>query len=165
VTDSGGNVTNIIIKNNILSNVNDSSPSANYYGALLYTHDYSNNKSADDMIAELDHNAYYRSSPSSPATLILWAKRGSYKNLSAFRQAQRKESTGIAIDAQAGNPFFVDEANGNYHLKASSPAKGKGAPLPKDVAGAIGVTSGIPVDIGALLWPGSTRIGPKMKNH
>jgi len=143
---------NNIVKNNILSNVSDTL-GGNY--ASLYAN--CSSSLGDVIISQLDHNAYYRTSSAPPQRgLIVWAGYGWYNNLGAFQKARSKELSGIAIDDQATNPFFMDEANGNYHLKANSPARGKGEPLPKDVADAIGVSSGAPVDIGALIWPGSS---------
>jgi len=141
-----------IIKNNILSNISDTLR-GDY--ASLYT-DCSNTP-GDVIVSQLDHNAYYRTSSAPPQQgLIVWAGHGRYNDLASFQKARSKELSGLAIDDQATNPFFIDEANGNYHLKANSPAKGKGEPLPKDVATAIGVSSGVPVDMGALIWPESS---------
>ena len=52
----------------------------------------------------------------------------------------------------ATNPFFVDEASGDYQLKPGSPAIGAGVPLPADIAAAIGVAAGVPVNLGVLTW-------------
>jgi parallel beta-helix repeat protein len=147
--------SNITVKNNILSNIKDSSPWANYYSASLYTN--CPNTSGDVIIPQLNHNAYYRTSSALPRGLIAWAGYGSYENLPAFQKARNKELNGIATDDQALNPFFLDEANGNYRLKADSPAKNKGEPLPNDVAAAIGTPAAVPVDIGALPRPGSSH--------
>jgi parallel beta-helix repeat protein len=144
--------SNTIAKNNILSNISDT-----LGGTYASLHTDCSNSRGDVIVSQLDHNAYYRTSSAPPQQgLIVWAGYGRYNNLAAFQKAQKKEVSGIAIDDQPTNPFFMDEANGNYHLKASSPAKAKGEPLPKDVATAIGISSGVPVDIGALIWPGST---------
>jgi len=151
--------SNNIVKNNILSNISDTL-GGNY--ASLYT-DCPNSR-GDVIVSQLDHNAYYRTSSAPPQQrLIAWAGYGSYNNLASFRQARNKELSGIGIDDQPTNPFFIDEANRNYRLKADSPAKGKGEPLPKDVAGAIGISSGVPVDIGALIWPGLSDAPPVQK--
>jgi hypothetical protein len=63
------------------------------------------------------------------------------------------ELHGLSIDDQASNPFFVDETGGDYHLRSDSPVKGLGQPLPLDVATALGVTAGVPVDMGAYPFP------------
>ncbi|CAA9392796.1 MAG: hypothetical protein AVDCRST_MAG93-9810, partial [uncultured Chloroflexia bacterium] len=50
------------------------------------------------------------------------------------------------------NPFFVDEASGDFRLKGGSVAIGAGVPLSQRIANAIGVTAGVPVNLGALHW-------------
>ncbi|KAI6233675.1 DUF1565 domain-containing protein [Aphelenchoides fujianensis] len=51
------------------------------------------------------------------------------------------------------NPFFVNEAAGNFNLKPASAARGAGTPLPADIAAALGVPTS-PVDMGAINWRG-----------
>ncbi len=140
-----------IIKNNILSNAGTGGTE------LYFVHDYSddNHSNGNLMVSSSDYNAFFRTSSSQPTNLIQW-DRGTNDlyatSLSAFQSAIGKDAKSISIDNQSTNPFFVDEAAGDYRLKTDSPAKGKGEALPASVAQAIGVTAGQPVDMGALKW-------------
>lgn len=143
------------IKNNILSNGN---------GQLLEVlHNSCGSvgppcNDTESMIEALDDNSYYRADTTQPSTLIRWKPVGNagpasgvaFASLSAFKGAaggfegQGEEYSGPV------NPFFRNEATGDYRLKTDSPAKGAGEPLPSDVADAIGVEANTPVDRGAL---------------
>jgi parallel beta-helix repeat protein len=139
-----------VISNNILSNGDGTSAS------LLYQKDYANQSTGDVMVSQLDYNAYYRTSAAIPSPLIGWEVAGTtvyYNTLATFQAARNRELHGLSIDNQATNPFFVNETGGDYHLLRNSPAKGQGQPLPTDVAAALGVTAGVPVDMGAYPLP------------
>jgi hypothetical protein len=87
---------------------------------------------------------------------VLWSlgsKDGNYSSINWVRSKINEEQHGISINNTSTNPFFVDEANGNYQLKLGSPAIKAGVALPSDIASAIGVTAGVPVNMGALKWP------------
>lgn len=149
---------NISIKNNILSTTGS-------VGEVAHTHDATDPDvtSASKMIPVMDFNAYYRASPAEPSRLIRWCRQNldalNPTSLDGFRSATGREAKGIEFSGLSSNPFFVDEASGNYSQKASSPALGTGEPLPADVASAVGVTSGATVDRGAIVWFGKTS-GP-----
>ncbi|MDQ3639999.1 MAG: right-handed parallel beta-helix repeat-containing protein [Actinomycetota bacterium] len=142
---------NVVIRNNIFS----TSGSA---GAVVHTNDSSTPDvtSAAEMIPSMDYNAYYRGSSASPSTLVRWCRKDlaalNFSTLNNFRSTTGRDTHGITYDDQA-NPYFVDEANGNYSLKAGSPAAGTGEALPADIAAAIGVSGGVAVNRGALRWP------------
>jgi hypothetical protein len=53
----------------------------------------------------------------------------------------------IVVDNTATNPFFVNEAGGDYNLLSTSPAQSAGAALPADIAAALAVPVS-PVDMG-----------------
>ena len=53
----------------------------------------------------------------------------------------------IVVENTATNPFFVNEAAGDYNLVAGSAAKATGVALPADIASALGVPAS-PVDMG-----------------
>jgi hypothetical protein len=53
----------------------------------------------------------------------------------------------IVVDNAATNPFFVNEAAGDYNLLSTSPAQSAGAALPTDIAAALAVPVS-PVDMG-----------------
>jgi hypothetical protein len=108
------------------------------------------------MIAASNYNAYYRTLSSKPRNVISWslgtpAQCGVlYTTLAAFQSATGYEANSLAIDNVATNPFFVDETNENFQLKSGSPAIGRGEALPPEVANALGLPSGVKVDLGAL---------------
>jgi len=137
---------NNVFKNNILSNANIS---------FLQAPNCGTKEPSALMIAAANYNAYYRKSSTQPQTAIQWSLGPDkcsigYGSVAAFKSATGYEAQSLVIDNVATNPFFVDEANGNYNLKQGSPAVGRGEPLPPDIASAIGVAPGEPVDMGAL---------------
>jgi len=149
-TTAPGIVRNNIVKNNILSGLG--TQLGGEYGMFM-TFDEGGILTSDQMISELDYDAYYRPNPSFPACVIVWGFDPCYATVSAFRTATSKELGGFGIDGGA-NPFFIDEGAGDYRLAQSSPAKGAGTPLPASIAADIGVQAGVAVDLGALEWPG-----------
>jgi parallel beta-helix repeat protein len=144
------NVRDIIIKNNILSNVSDPTQS------LFSVDDVQKRKTGEQMGVSANFNAYYRTNTLAPKTLVQWShwptKILMLKSLVEFRAATGRENNGLAIENVAVNPFFLDEANRDYRLKAGSVAIGAGAPLSQRIANAIGVPAGVPVNLGALKW-------------
>lgn len=149
---------NISVYNNIMSETNTIG------NALVTARDRSDNpfKPASSLFAGLDFNAYYRADPTFPPALVEFQETYStnanevppvrYPDLASFQAATGKEGNGISVDG-GPNPFFVDEAAGNYRLRAGSPAIGAGVPLPFDVAAALGLPAGQPVDLGAPFVP------------
>ena len=144
------NMSNVTIRNNILSN------GASNSSEMVLVIDYNSPpKSAKQMNVTMDYDAYYRTSSSKPSVLVHWSLGSSlaaYNNVNAFLSGAGQETHGFAIDNVAINPFFVNEAAGDYQLKPGSPAIGAGVPLPADVAAAIGVAAGVPVNLGVLTW-------------
>jgi parallel beta-helix repeat protein len=137
---------NNVFKNNILSNANIN---------FLEASNCETKEPSKLMIAAANHNAYYRKSSTQPQSIIQWSLGSDkcsvgYGSVAAFKSATGYEAQSLVIENVATNPFFVDEANGNYNLKQGSPAIGRGEPLPPDIASAIGVAPGEPVDMGAL---------------
>ena len=151
------NTNTVEVKNNILSNTSPES------AAFVMTQDNNNPDvlSAGDMIAKMNYNAYYRKQAATP-TQISWSLKGSanrdYSTVAAFKSATGYEANGLSVDNNATNPFFADEATTGFTLKSGSIAEKSGEPLPSDVATAIGVSSGVAVDRGALLWPGKQQV-------
>jgi parallel beta-helix repeat protein len=138
---------NNVFKNNILSNAS---------GSMLFeASNYAIKEPSSLMVAYTDYNGYYRTLSSTPASVIKWSLGGNnysvpYSSIAAFNSATGYEAHALAIDNVAVNPFFVDEANGDFHLKPGSAAIRHGDVLPPDVAAAIGLPSGVKVDLGAL---------------
>lgn len=136
-----------VVKNNILSNTNG--------GPFLEAANCDTREPSKQMIAAADSNAYYRTSSKAPRTIFKWASDSSncsvgYNSVVAFSSATNFEQRALSIDDVAINPFFVDQANGDYRLKPGSPAIKRGEALPADVASAIGVEPGVSVDLGML---------------
>jgi hypothetical protein len=106
----------------------------------------------------LDYNSYYRLEGSG-RSLINWVDTtltGNYKSLTEM-QAQHPglETHGQNLYTPATDPFFVNLAAGDYHVRSGSVAAGSGVALPADVAAAIGVTTAAGQNRGALIWPGN----------
>jgi parallel beta-helix repeat protein len=136
-----------VIKNNILSSARGT--------ALFEASDCITKKQSALMIDTADYNAYYRPSSSQSQSLIKWSLgKGKcsvgYTSIAAFDAATNFEANALAVDNLPTNPFFVDEGNEDYRLKLNSPAIGRSSPLPADIAKAIGLPPGTPLDLGAL---------------
>ena len=128
---------------------------------------------ANEMVTGIDHNAYYRALAQAnvPSTTVLWNwgpnKPGDSVNAEALADFTNNEHVTVAgreangLDLRGSreeNPLFVKEAadpaawkTSDFHPKPGGPAVGSGQPLPDDVAKAIGVEAGKPVDRGALV--------------
>ena len=97
---------------------------------------------------QVDYNAYYRSNGGSPRYVVNWCNSW-YSNMWAFHSGTGYEAHGIEYD-NGSDPYFVNAAGGNYHLRSGSPAYHRGLPLPTAAAHALGVTPGAAVSMGAL---------------
>ncbi|WKN32535.1 right-handed parallel beta-helix repeat-containing protein [Porifericola rhodea] len=139
---------NTVIKNNILSEAFvDDYPSALYH--------MKKKKCSDEAIKEQDNNAYYRSNPGSPSLAVRWKINDNSCNdeqrletIKEFREKLGYEQNGFGIQG-GSNPFFINAEKEDFRLTSTSLAIKSGAPLPEDVAKAIGWKSGVVVDIGA----------------
>ncbi|MDQ3529341.1 MAG: right-handed parallel beta-helix repeat-containing protein [Actinomycetota bacterium] len=140
------NVADVVVKNNLMSRSTE---------ALFTADDWDKRRSAEQMGVVTDYNGYYRPRTSSPAVLIRWSRWPTkvldFKSLSQFQSATTRGDHSREW-GNVSDPFFVDAANDDYRLRLTSAAKGIGSPLPSSVAGAIGVASGVKVDLGALRW-------------
>lgn len=146
-TDAGPDTLNVQFVNNILS------------GGTSMVSAWRTNTTAistgpNTFFSALDYNAYYRPS-ATPARLYDW-KDGStlsYASCSALSAAKGWEARCLDVTSGA-DPFFVDPAAKDYRIRSTSAAYNSGAPLPSDVAAAVGVTAGQAVSRGALNWVG-----------
>ncbi len=135
------NTARNVFANNILS-----APNGATSGALLYTEDLDKPKIVDasTMIAGMTADVYARSGPVRPRLLALWTRPASkplskYLTLSSFRAATGYEARAIEYVGYPTSPIFVDPQRGNYALRPGSALHKSGAPLPADIAAAIGV--------------------------
>jgi parallel beta-helix repeat protein len=108
--------------------------------------------------ANLDHDAYWRQDHLGVVRWFAdWANwpAGKFqpKTFTEFRQGSGQEAHGIGIDGGSTDPFVEQSAGGLYRLRSDSPARGKGAPAPADIAELLGVPAGVPLDMGALSSP------------
>lgn len=145
-------ITNDIeVNNNIFSN--------GIKLAFLQINDQRNERSGRELIEELDHNGYYRATATKPPAIARLGLVGggieTIKTVPELQSKTGKEPHGFGIDGSPVNPFFVDESGGDYRLKPDSAARGAAAPLPDDIAAAIGAPAEAR-DLGAITWPGST---------
>ncbi|KAH7709947.1 hypothetical protein AAVH_22778 [Aphelenchoides avenae] len=114
----------------------------------------------------MGYNGWYRSSTTAPTNLMKWCTTTSSASCVSYtNHAQFVSATGldvvapsIVVENVATNPFFVNEAAGDYNLLAASKARYAGVALPADIASVLGVAT-TPVDMGALVWRGKTA-GP-----
>lgn len=112
----------------------------------------------DLMVTAMDHDAYYRTNATIPQYVLGWQPPFvTSSNFSVFgsnlQTTTGREAGGQGSDGGT-NPYFVDEASNDYHLKGGSSAIGAGAALLSDIVTDLGISAG-PVDLGALAWPGS----------
>lgn len=140
---------NTVIKNNILSEAFLSD-----YPSSLYH--MKKEDCSDNAISAQDHNAYYRSTAGDPTLAVRWKIKNNscneeqrFETIQEFKNKLGFEKNGFGIQG-GSEPFFVDANSGNFNLKSSSMAIKAGAPLPSDVAQAMGWESGKVVDIGAF---------------
>ena len=73
-----------------------------------------------------------------------------YTSLAAFTKATGNDVHGIACDGAAAAKMLVNPPAGNFSLASGSPGVGAGVPLPSNVANALNVSPGVPVDLGLL---------------
>ena len=127
---------------------------------------------ANEMVAGIDHNAYYRApaQPDVPNTTVMWnwgpdrlKESVNAETLSEFTNNEHvkvsdREANGLDLrGTREENPLFVREAadptawkTSDFHPKPGGPAVASGRPLPENVAKALGKQAGVAVDRGAL---------------
>ncbi|PPS44237.1 hypothetical protein B1A85_09760 [Chroococcidiopsis sp. TS-821] len=135
---------NTVVKNNIFWNST---------GTMFFAPGCAVKEPSNLMVPITNNNAHYRTSASRPINFI-WGLNGnqcsqSFSSLASFRSATGLEANSLDI-VSTSDPFFVNAAADDFRLKSGSPALGRGEPLPADIASAIGVAAGSPVNLGAL---------------
>jgi hypothetical protein len=100
-----------------------------------------------------DHNAFYRRSSVTNEFFTVLADgsgRLHYKALAAVVANTDQEHNSFSADNVAVDPFVVDASSCQYGLPAGSVARGRGLPLPPNVATALGLPAGGSVNIGVV---------------
>ena len=118
---------------------------------------------AGAMLTTSDRNGYYRSNASAPPSLVEWWRgtaRTLYPVLPGYQTGTGRDLSSLGIDGAAVNPFFEDEAAGNFTLRTDSLARNRGVTLPADIADAIGVSATGSPNLGALVLPGGRLVSP-----
>ena len=109
---------------------------------------------AQQMLAGMDHNAYYRTSATAP--LVHWcptygAGCPTYTSVASFAAASGWPTAGSLDTVGPTNPYFVNPDDGRYEMVAGSPVVNGGAPLPAAIASPVGSPVS-PAAIGAVRW-------------
>ncbi|KAI6234823.1 DNRLRE domain-containing protein [Aphelenchoides fujianensis] len=101
----------------------------------------------------LDHNGYFQRNASGTRPFAWGNQTFVYHDGFVAASGFDKAPPSIDIRNQAAQPFFVNEAAGNFNLRANSVAVNAGAALPTRISRELNVKSS-PVNMGALQWPG-----------
>ncbi|MBK7862318.1 MAG: right-handed parallel beta-helix repeat-containing protein [Archangiaceae bacterium] len=148
-TDAGPDTVNVQLVNNLLS-ANQNMVQAWRTGTLPQS------TGPSTFFSVLDSNSYYRPN-GVPARLYEWRDSGTtvfYNSCAALSAARGWERRCQDLTSGA-EPFFQDATKNDYRVRASSLAYLSGAPLPSDVAAAMGLSAGQVVSRGALRWLGN----------
>ena len=150
--DNGPNTAGIEIVNNVLAGPDDRT------GARLVI--LTNGKdtssiqtTADKYLTAFDYNAYYRLSTSQ--NLYFYIATDGYKYVTDMQNLSGGKFEMNSFSVEANSPF-LDRAGQDFRLKTDAlAATKKGAPLPADVATAIGLPTGT-VPVRGAIYPVST---------
>ncbi len=109
------------------------------------------NTGAEAFFASIDHNVLFQASDKNP-TFVQWTtlsgKTTAFKSRAALTEATGFDGSGVWV---SGVDPFVNRAGRDYRLKSAYVGLLKPAPLPADVAAALGVRAGTTVLAGAAL--------------
>jgi len=109
------------------------------------------NTVTSQYFSQFDSNAYHHSGQN----IYNWLDPSTgtyYRSSASFFGAIGWDRTGIDFNSSV-DPFFVDAVGGDYRVRSNSPARNAGRTLPADVAAALGLGAGAPIDRGAIVWP------------
>jgi hypothetical protein len=139
-------VHDVVVRNNLLAGA---TPDA---VTMINVDDALKRRSAAAMGVSADYDGYYRQNKATPDWVAGWSNWPSghqvFTTVSAFSTATGQERRSIAIDS-AVDPLFIDSNANDFRLRSSAPALDKGAPLPANVAAALGQPTGTVLDLGA----------------
>lgn len=142
----GGPPYNNVFENNIFAyELNGAGSNAGFINIFN-----SGSGSASSFGIIFNYNGYYN--PGS--TVLAYWTPSTYNNLSAFQSGAGQESNGLSLSSAP----FVNMSSGNYNLVSGSPAINAGTPLSSTIASLIGVSAGVPVNMGALTFGSSGSV-------
>jgi len=141
--------TDVTFTNNLIADTSSGSQ------PHIVVRDYGSNplRSADDMRVVSDYNAYQRSPAATGTTLVEWWRGRTpavHRTMADYHGDIGNEAHGFDLDGVATDNVFRNTGGGDFRLAADSGLAGRGEPLPGDIATAIGVPAGQPVDVGAV---------------
>ena len=148
-TDVGPDTKDISVANNIL------------YGSVLTpfkaqrTSNTALNTGPSQFFSKLDYNSYYREKG---AGGILYGWKDS-TTAEFYYRSVASMTAGTGFDSHSsdvttgGDPYFTNQAAGNYTVRSGSVAYKNGTSIPSDVASAAGVSSASEQSRGALTYP------------
>ena len=143
-------VSDVTIRNNILWRGSPDSVS------LIGANDYNKRLTPEQMGVSTNFNAFHRATLSAPDFISTWpdwpTAMRRYETLTNFRNATGHERSGLEV-TNTVDPFFVDAAHDNFHVRSGARVEDAGTPLPVRIAELLGVAAGVPVDIGAIGMP------------
>ncbi len=108
---------------------------------------------AESYFTTINYNAYYRAN-NSPGTLFTWntsSGNATYGSAALFRAATGFETN--ALDVTSGtDPFFTNQASGDYTVRGGSVVYHTSTTIPSDVANAMGLSTPTGQSRGAIKW-------------
>jgi hypothetical protein len=116
----------------------------------------STNTEPDTFFNLLDYNAYWRSTGPTQS-LVHWVN--TLSGTTDFTSSAALNAAHAPLDAHSidltstSDPFFVNAASDDYHLRTGNQA-GTGTTIPSDVLAALGLSSDNNLPKGAINWPG-----------
>ncbi len=121
---------------------------------LLDIDDKTHTLSAAQMSVTADYDAFCRATANVPPTVAAVARtaagQATFGTVAEMKLGSTLEAHGIPCEGTVALAFFASRSSGNFNLGATSVGRGAGVALPPQVASALGVAGGVPVDVGLL---------------
>lgn len=103
------------------------------------------------FVTGFDFNAWYR-----PTNFVLYrwidGTDTHFNSSTAFHTAHTMFEANAVDEVGASDPFFVNRATGDYHIRAGSSAYHNGTAIPADIATAMGASPAAGQSRGAISW-------------